>query len=337
MKKKGVLLINLGTPDSPRPYDVFRYLNQFLTDKNIIDLPFLARQLLVRGVIVPKRFKSSAKSYQKIWTEEGSPLLVYTQQVQHLLQESLGQEYVVEIGMRYQNPSIKKALYTLQQASLHELVIIPLFPQYAAATTGSICQELFSSLKRWQLVPQIRIIREFYHHPRFVNAFCALAKNYLLTSYDHVLMSFHGLPEKALKKEDPYGLCLTNTTCCHCVHAKNSHCYSAQCYATAHALASKLHLLPSQYTICFQSRLGKDPWMTPFTSDLMHSLPKKGYKKVLVMCPSFVSDCLETLYEIGIEYREEFIRCGGTELTLMEGLNTHPLWIQTLKELVLTI
>jgi len=336
MRKQGVLLINLGTPLSPKPSDVLKYLSEFLTDENIIDLPFLARQLLVRGVIVPKRYRLSAKSYQKIWTEEGSPLLVYAYKVKHLLQETLGKDFIVEMGMRYQSPSIEEGLKKLQKSSIETLTIIPLFPQYASATTGSICKLVFQSLAKWSFIPTTKVLTEFYQHPTFIEAFCSIAKTYPLKDYDHILMSFHGLPEKALKKDDPHGMCLASASCCHSLHLKNYHCYGAQCYATAKAIASTLNLSPDQYTICFQSRLGKSPWISPFTSDLIRSLPKQGYRNVLVMCPAFVADCLETLYEIGMEYHEDFLKHGGKTLTLMEGLNAHPMWIHSLKELILS-
>lgn len=334
-EKKGVLLINLGTPDSPKPRDVFRYLNEFLTDKHIIDLPFVWRQLLVRGLIVPKRYKMSARTYAQIWTKEGSPLLLHTQKQKQLLQEVLGDEFYVEIAMRYQNPSIASALKTLEQISLKELTIIPLFPQYAAATTGSICEQVLSLFKKWRTLPALRIVNHFYNHPTLIHTFATIAQQYDVHSYDHLVFSFHGLPEEALRKAHPQGPCLQSDSCCKQLCAKNRSCYGAQCYATAQAIADRLNLQKERYTVCFQSRLGKNPWIAPFTSDVIKRLPQKGAKKVLVLSPAFVCDCLETLYEIGIEYQAEFIAHGGTSLTLMEGLNTHPLWIQTLKELVL--
>lgn len=334
--KTAVLLVNLGTPNSPKPRDVFRYLNEFLTDKRVIDLPFIQRQLLVRGVIVPKRYKTSAKAYQHIWTKKGSPLLIHAQETKKALQASLGDNYLVEIAMRYQTPSIQETLQRLQHVPLTKFILLPLFPQYASATTGSICEKVISYLSKWSLLPEIKIINDFCCHPTLIKAFCSIAKSYHFKSYDHILMSFHGLPERHLKKGDLQGHCLQTHHCCRTLNAKNKLCYSAQCYATAQAIAEELKLEPNDYTISFQSRLGKEPWLSPFTSDLIQQLPKLGYKKVLVMCPAFVADCLETLYEIGVEYQEDFHRCGGETLTLMEGLNSHPLWIQTLKELVLT-
>jgi protoporphyrin/coproporphyrin ferrochelatase len=333
--KRGVLLINLGTPDSPKPRDVFRYLNEFLTDKHIIDLPFVWRQLLVRGIIVPKRYKMSARTYKQIWTTEGSPLLLHTRKQKQLLQEALGDEFYVEIAMRYQNPSIASALKALEKISLQELIVIPLFPQYAAATTGSICEKVFSLLKQWRNFPALRMVNDFYHHPTLIHTFATIAQQYDVHSYDHLVFSFHGLPEEALKKAHPQGPCLKSASCCRQLCAQNRSCYGAQCYATARAIADQLNLSQEHYTVCFQSRLGNKPWIAPFTSDVIKQLPHKGAREVLVLSPAFVCDCLETLYEIEIEYQAEFIAHGGTSLTLMEGLNAHPLWIQTLKELVL--
>lgn len=328
----GILLINLGTPNSPKPKDVFRYLNEFLTDKHVIDLPYVARQLLVRGVIVPKRYKTSAKNYQTIWTEEGSPLLVHTKKLQKELGKILGEDFAVEIGMRYQNPSISKALDNLRKMHPEKITIIPLFPQYATATTGSICDLILSKLKTWKPLPELKLVTRFYNHPTMIKAFASIAASYDISSYDHVLISFHGLPEKALKKDDIQGKCLTCSHCCHTLSSSNKHCYGAQCYATAKALAKSLSL--ERYTVCFQSRLGKEPWLQPFTSDCILSLAKQGCKRLLVISPAFVADCLETLHEIAIEYKEEFLRHGGEELTLVESLNAHPLWVQTLKELI---
>jgi ferrochelatase len=334
--KIGVLLVNLGTPLSPKPKDVFRYLNEFLTDPRVIDLPFLLRQLLVRGLIVPKRYKTSAKSYSQIWTKEGSPLLMYGYALKELLQKALGEDFLVDIAMRYQYPSLEDSLKTLKTCSLSKLIVIPLFPQYASATTGSIYAKVFSSLSEWVNFPELIMIQEFYDHPLLIKAFAALAKEHSVDTYDHIVMSFHGLPETHLKKADVHSHCLTCSKCCYPLQEKNKRCYSAQCYATAKAIAQELSLSSEKFTICFQSRLGKKPWLSPFTSDVIKTLPQKGYKKILVMCPAFICDCLETLYEIQMEYQEEFKHHGGDILTLMPGLNTHPLWIHTLKEIVLS-
>ena len=334
MEKTGVLLINLGTPLSYQPKDVRIYLNEFLSDPRVIDLPFLTRQFLVKGVIVPLRYKTSAKSYKEIWTPDGAPLLKHTQKAQSKLQTLMGDEFVIEIGMRYQQPSIEQALKNLQNHPLKKLIVIPLFPQYASATTGSIYEKLFKLLSKWNVIPELKVINSFYDHPRLIETFASIAKSYDVNSYDHILMSFHGLPERHIKKADPYKCCLKQLDCCQNLSFKNRQCYSAQCHTTAKKIASSLTLSQDRYTICFQSRLGKDPWLGPSTAEIIEKLPSHGHKKVLVMCPAFVCDCLETLHEIGIEYQHLFQNSGGKSLTLMEGLNEHPLWIQTLKELI---
>ena len=332
--KKGVLLINLGTPKTPTPKDVFNYLNEFLTDKRVIDLPFLKRHLLVRGVIVPSRFRSSAASYETIWKKEGSPLLLYAKENQRLLQKILGEEYCVEVAMRYQSPSIEEALKSLERLSLSELIIIPLFPQYASATTGSICEKVFAHLAQWAVMPKIRMINYFFDHPLLIEAFSSSAKKMHYETYDHILMSFHGLPQSHLKKADKSNFCQKQKDCCHHFCEKNASCYGAQCYQTAHLIAQKLSLKKEDFTVCFQSRLGKNPWIEPYTSSVLQSLIKLGKKKILVLCPAFVCDCLETLHEIAIEYQKEFLHLGGEKLDLAPGLNSEPLWIETLKSLV---
>jgi ferrochelatase len=214
MEKTGILLINLGTPLSYKPKDVRLYLNEFLSDPRVIDLPFLTRHLLVKGVIVPLRYRQSAKSYKEIWTEEGAPLLKYAQKTKDHLQTLMGNEFVVELGMRYQEPSIELGLRNLQKHPLKNLVVIPLFPQYASATTGSIYEKLFKILSKWNVIPKLKIVNSFYDHPRLIEAFSSIAKSYEVNSYDHILMSFHGLPERHIKKADPYKCCLESVDCC---------------------------------------------------------------------------------------------------------------------------
>ncbi|MCH9631509.1 MAG: Ferrochelatase [Chlamydiia bacterium] len=333
MTKTAVLLVNLGTPKSFQKKDVFRYLIQFLTDKRVITLPFVERNLLVRTVIVPSRYTTSAKYYKEIWTEEGSPLDVYTKRAKALLQESLGNEYVVDYAMRYQSPSLKSTLRKIIKPNVSRLVVIPLFPQYASSTTGSIMESIFSEMKSLEVFPNMQFVTHFHDHPKVIDAFCDIAKKSSYQDYDHILLSFHGLPEKHVVTADRCNHCLKTKDCCQKISDKNHMCYSAQCYATAHKIVENLKLEKDRYSICFQSRLGRDPWLKPSTSSLVESLPKKGHKKVLVMCPSFVCDCLETLHEISIEYSEDFKKAGGDTLHLMRGLNDHPLFIDALKDL----
>lgn len=331
-KQIGILLVNLGTPDSHEPKDVYRYLIEFLTDYRVIDFSWLKRQLLVRGIIVPARYRQSAKSYRKIWMKDGSPLMVYSQKVKKLLQNALPSNYHVEIAMRYQNPSIEKGVVALMKKNLDEMIVLPLFPQYASATTGSVHQRVMSILSGFLTIPKVTLINQFATHPSYVDAVCTIAKSFPISQYDHVLFSFHGLPRRQLIKADCNQHCTKVETCCHQLNPNNKDCYGAQCYATAHAIASTLGI--KNYTVCFQSRLGKEPWIEPYTSECIKSLGQAGDKKVLVFCPSFVADCLETIYEIGTEYALEFKQAGGEQLDYVPSLNDHPQWIKALQEII---
>lgn len=334
-KKTGVLLVNLGTPDSPAPGDVYRYLIEFLTDKRVIDSPWLTRQLLVRGLIVPRRYRQSAKSYQAIWTPEGSPLKVHGFRIKKLLQQQLGDHYVTELAMRYRNPSIKDSLDRLVEQNCQKIIVLPLFPQYASATTGSVHENVMEIVSKWQNIPEIVLIDHYATHPAVINAFCASSSPFDMNHYDHVLFSFHGLPQRQLKKADrSKQCCMQSKNCCEMISPKNQECYSAQCYGTANGIINQLGLSPDNYSISFQSRLGKEPWLQPYTSEVITSLAKQGKKRMLVFCPSFVCDCLETIHEIGVEYAEEFIHAGGESLQLVPGLNDHPEWINALVDLV---
>ncbi|MBA2728717.1 MAG: ferrochelatase [Parachlamydiaceae bacterium] len=330
----GVLLVNLGTPDSPDPLAVRRYLTEFLTDGRVIDLPWLRRQLLVRWIIIPSRYKQSAKAYKKIWTSEGSPLLLYGRRVQAALQKTLGNDFIVEFGMRYQQPSLKGTVQKLMDQGISHLIVVPLFPQYASATTGSVQQRVFELMSAYTVIPKVSVIAHYYNNSKMVDAFCAQAKKRLDDSYDHILFSFHGLPEAQLIKVDQCGHCLKSADCCITMSQKNANCYSAQCHATATAIAQQLQIPKEKYSLCFQSRLGKAPWLRPYAGETIINAAKAGHKKILLFSPSFVCDCLETLYEIGIEYAEEFKMAGGEQLDLVEGLNDHPLWIDALSSLV---
>lgn len=333
--KTGILLVNLGTPDSPAPGDVYRYLIEFLTDQRVIDSPWILRQLIVRGAIVPFRYKQSAKAYQEIWTEEGSPLLVYGKKVKVLLQKAMGSDYAVELAMRYRNPSIHDALQHLMKQDLKRLIILPLFPHYASATTGSVHQKIMEELSKALVIPETTFINSYATHPALIEAFCQTAQDYTLDDYDHILFSFHGLPEKHLKKSDRNDWCLQSEKCCQDLCQKNTSCYSAQCYSTAKEIARSLEIHPKKMSISFQSRLGKDPWLKPYTSNVIEELAAKGCKKLLVFSPAFVCDCLETIYEIGVEYALEFKKHGGCQLDLVPGLNDHPKWIHALKTIIL--
>lgn len=333
-EKTAILLINLGTPDSPSPKDVKRYLIEFLTDKRVIDIPWVFRQMLVRFRIVPFRYKSSAKAYKSIWQQQGSPLLYYGQKVKKALQKRFDSNYIVELAMRYGNPSIEDVIKKLTINPIEKLIILPLFPQYASATTGSVQQKVMEICKDLPVIPKITFIDHFFSNEAVIDSFCAVANKDHIQTCDHVIFSFHGLPKRHLEKIDQYKHCFTTNECCYNLTSKNRTCYSAQCHYMAQNIASKLAIPKDKYTITFQSRLGKEPWLEPSTSDVITKLATAGHKKLVVFSPSFVCDCLETLYEIGIEYKEEFILKGGKELVLIEGLNDHPKWIEALQSIV---
>ena len=332
-KNPGVLLVNLGTPKSPKWKDVYDFLLEFLLDPFVIDLPFLRRNLLVRGVIVPFRTSSSAKAYQSIWTSEGSPLFVHSERLLNQIRKRFGSKPTIELAMRYQFPSIEQGLNKLRKAGVDTILIIPLFPQYASATTGSIQAKIRQISSKWQVATGLKFVDHFYDNVGMIRTFAENGRKHDLSSFDHVLFSFHGLPERHIRKADAHGNCL-NAGCCDSISDKNRTCYKAQCYATARAIAYELNLTDENYTVCFQSRLGKDPWIQPYTSETIKYLADQGSKKLLVFCPAFVADCLETLYEVREEYRDEFIAGGGEELMLVESLNTQPLWVNALENII---
>lgn len=333
-RKKGVLLVNLGTPDTPLPQDVYKYLIEFLTDPRVIDTPWLMRQLLVRGVIVPRRYRQSAEAYRHIWTSEGSPLKYYGKRVESLLQDRLGENYLVVLAMRYRFPSIESGIEKLMKENVDEVIVVPLFPQYASATTGSIYQKVMETFTNRLVMPKITMVNSFATHPGMISAFCTQARTRNIEEYDHILFSFHGLPQKQVIKADAGGCCQKSKECCRTITFKNGDCYVAQCHATAYAIAEEMKLPASRYSIAFQSRLGKDPWVEPYTNEVIVDRAKEGVKKMLVFCPSFVCDCLETISEIGDEYAKEFTTHGGEKLDLVPGLNDHPEWIEALRSIV---
>ena len=331
--KTGILIVNLGTPDSPSVRDVRKYLREFLSDPRVIDTGAFARWMLVNFIIAPIRSSRSAKLYKKIWTGNGSPLLYYSEKQKKLLQEKLGDGFHVELAMRYQSPSIQLALHRLSGLKLRKIIVLPLFPQYASASTGSVHEKIMSIISTWQVIPEISFINSYPNDKGFINAFTEVGKKYNPENYDHVLFSFHGLPERQIKKADKNNHCLTGN-CCEVFENKNGFCYRAQCFETARLLAKNLHIPFEKYTVCFQSRLGKTPWIKPYSDQVVEELAKKGMKKVLVFAPAFVSDCLETIYEIGVEYDELFKKNGGDKIQLVESLNDHPAWIDAMERLV---
>lgn len=335
--KKGVLLVQLGTPNAPTKKEVGKYLTEFLMDPRVMDIPYLSRTLLVKGIIVPKRAPLSAHTYATIWDENtGSPLMYYSVLQQKLLQEKLGDDYQVELAMRYQEPSLKAAMDKLEGMFLESLTIIPMFPQYASATSGSVIDRVMELMRSWQYFPKVSFINSFYDDPLMIEVIAEHASSYDLAAYDHFLFSYHGLPVRQLGKVDPKKeLNCPERGCDTCQVQVNSFCYLSQCYATTRAIVAKLNIPEDKHTVCFQSRLGKTPWIQPYTSDTLDDLARKGVKKLLVFSPAFVADCIETIDEIQVEYAGEFKAKGGESVDMVASLNENPKWIQALADMVL--
>src|SRR6218665_140665 len=334
--KTGVLLINLGTPDSPKTSDVRKYLTQFLNDPRVIDISPVGRFVLVNGIIVPFRASKSAKLYEKIWTPEGSPLLVNSNKVKALLQQSLGDTFVVELGMRYQSPSIECALDKLRAAQVDKIIMIPMYPQYASSSTGSSIEEAMRIIKKWEVTPSVEVISKFYDNPDFINACVARAQQYNLNDYDYFIFSYHGLPERHIMKGSAHycGNSCKLDTCCSVITKKNQYCYRANCFETTRQLVKRLNIPEGKYETTFQSRLN-DKWIKPYSDKIIEEKAKEGKKKMLVFSPAFVADCLETIYGIGTEYQEIFPHQGGEKIQLVESLNDSPVWVEALKKMVL--
>jgi protoporphyrin/coproporphyrin ferrochelatase len=335
MGHTGVLLINIGTPDDPTPEAVGRYLRQFLMDEYVLDMPFIKRWLLVNRIIVPRRKHYSAEHYQKVQMPEGSPLLVHTERFAAGLITELGNDYAVEIGMRYGNSSIATGLAKLNKAGVDRIVAAPLYPQYTQSSFETAVVETRKQAKKLALADRVVFLDPFFADAGFIQANAKVVSDHLQTkAADYVLFSFHSVPVRHIKQIDKVDHCRVNDACCAEVGAANRNCYRAQCHATAHAIASAIGLTPDRYTTCFQSQFGKDEWIGPSFEGLLEELPKRGIKSVAVACPSFVADCLETLEEIGIRGREEFQEAGGADLTLIPCLNSEPLWIKAAANLI---
>jgi ferrochelatase len=332
----GVLLLNLGTPDSPRTGDVRRYLREFLSDPRVIDINPLGRALLLNLVILPFRPAKSGAAYRSIWMPEGSPLLVHSQHLADGVRSALGPGYVVELGMRYGNPSIPAALGRLQAAGAERLVVLPLFPQYSSAASGSAVERVYDVLARQWNVPAVQTGGAFYDDPGFIDAFTQVARRHLDDFRpDFVLFSYHGLPERHVRKSDTSGRhCLHSASCCDAIVPQNRYCYRAHCFATTRALAARLGLTPERHSVSFQSRLGRTPWVKPYTDLVLPELARAGKKRLAVLCPAFVADCLETVEEIGIRAREQWRGLGGEELRLVPSLNAEPAWIDAVARMV---
>ncbi|MBI4931391.1 MAG: ferrochelatase [Bacteroidetes bacterium] len=367
--KKGVLLINLGSPDSPSVKDVRKYLKQFLNDPFVIDINPIARFCLVNFIIVPTRSKNSAKLYEAIWTKEGSPLIVHSKKQKELLQKSLtpnpspageGNKYIVELGMRYSrrdsfgaSPSIESALKNLKEKNVSEIIVLPLYPQYATSSTKSSVEEVKRIIRKGKY-PPVKFIEKFYDDENYIEAMADVAKKYIAPpppeggktgesvfdfplrgiegAWDFFIFSYHGLPERQITKESSH--CKINNECCSSINEHNKLCYRAGCFETTRRLAQKLNIPKEKYTISFQSRLD-DKWLKPYSDKVIEEKAKQGIKKILVFSPAFVADCLETIYEIGTEYNYIFKNHGGEKLQLVESLNENPKWIEALRNMVI--
>ena len=333
--KTGILIINLGTPDSPAVGDVRKYLREFLMDRRVIDIPFWRRFLLINLIIAPFRAPQSAKAYRELWTSKGSPLKIYGQELEKLLGQALGADFEVKLAMRYQSPSIRSVLPYFKGKGLKQLIIIPLYPQYASSSTGSTVEEVIKRIKEWEVIPEIKLIGQFFDHPLFIKSFVEIGKEHMAQEqYDHYLFSYHGLPEHQILKSSCDNYCRLGD-CCSVYSSKNQHCYRAQCFETTRLLVKELGIKKEDYTISFQSRLGKRPWIKPYTDEIVKQLAGRGIKKVLTFSPAFVADCLETSVEIGSEYKSLFLEHGGERWQLVESLNVHPRWVECLKQIVL--
>ena len=340
MNRIGVLLINIGTPDEATPEAVGRYLREFLMDSYVLDMPYLKRWLLVNRVIVPRRKVYSAQHYQEIQTEEGSPLLVFTKRFASDLAAELANndgEYIVEIGMRYGNPSIASAISKLKTNNVDRVIVFPLYPQYTQSSVGTAVAEATRRAQKAGLAERLTTVPPFYADQGFIDACAHRVVEHLKDALpEHVLFSFHGVPVRHIKQLDASGQhCLASADCCQEIGGANQNCYRAHCLATTRAIAGKLGLSDDQYTMCFQSQFGKDEWTTPPFEDLLRELPARGIRNVAVVCPSFVADCLETLEEVGMRGRDEFKEAGGQELFLVPCINSDPLWIKAATNLIL--
>lgn len=322
--------MNLGSPDSTAVKDVRKYLKQFLMDERVIDVPFFARYILINGIIVPFRAPKSAAAYKTIWTKEGSPLVVLTKQLQQALQQQVS--VPVEIAMRYGNPTTETAFENLlqQQPGLDEVLAIPLYPHYAMSSFETAVEYAKEIHEKNKYPFKLTFLKPFYNEPAYINALAENIRPYLQQEHDHILFSYHGVPGRHIRKSDTTGShCLKVENCCSVASPAHAHCYRHQVFTTARLVMEKLNIPTDRYSISFQSRLGKG-WLEPFTDIRLEQMPNEGIKKLLILCPAFVSDCLETLEEIDERGKESFMGAGGETYTMIPCLNTNPLWVGAL-------
>ncbi len=332
MENRGVLLVNLGSPDSTSVEDVRRYLNEFLMDKYVIDLPWIIRRLILSLFILPYRPARSADAYRAIWTEQGSPLIANSEKCTKQLRNKT--KVPVELAMRYGKPDMAEALSRLaKQPGIEEILLFPLYPHYAMSSVKTVVERAKTLIQEMGITTPLRVHPVFYDHDSYIEALVESASSWLEKDYDHLIFSYHGVPERHVMKDDPTGNhCLKDKTCCQKTSIAHKTCYRHQVYQTTEAFVEKAGVPVDKYSVGFQSRLGKAKWLEPNTLDVIKQLADQGAKRVLVICPSFVSDCLETLEEIGIGAKEEFIKAGGESLELIPCLNDHPAWENLLKQ-----
>lgn len=323
--------MNLGSPDSPGVRDVRRYLNEFLMDERVIDIPYLSRLLLVKGIIAPFRAPRSAKAYRSVWTEEGSPLMVLTQQLKEALQSHVDEP--VYVAMRYGNPSPDVAFRQIQKdhPDVQEVLLLPLYPHYAMSSyeTAVVCAQ--EAHRKSEYPFRLSVIRPYYEEVQYIHALSGSIRPYLQQEYDHILFSYHGVPERHIRKrgrEDAHRL--EGGSCCDAASGAQEQCYRHQCLTTTKLVAEQLGLPREKFSHSFQSRLGKDEWLKPYTAARLAAMPAEGIRKLLVVCPAFVSDCLETLEEIAVEGKETFLNAGGDSFALIPCLNAQPQWIRAI-------
>lgn len=336
LRKTGILLVNLGSPEAPTPEALKPYLGEFLMDPDVIDIPAILRWPLVHWLIVPTRSKMSAELYRKIWTANGSPLIHYSRLFEAALRNELRDRGAlrIELAMRYGNPGIREGLERLRLKELDRLIVFPLYPQYAQSSTLTVQKKVREVLRELgSSAPQPEWIPPFYADRGFIEAAQAAASGPIESfKPDFSLFSFHGLPERHVKRQ--HRICLSRDSCCERITEENQNCYRAQCFSTARAIAEALKLPPGKYSVSFQSRLGRTPWIQPFTDVVIQNLPRQGVQRLAVFCPSFVADCLETLDEIENRERDRFLKAGGKELRLVPSLNDHPVWVRAAGEII---
>lgn len=330
MESKAALLVNLGSPDSPAEDDVRRYLNEFLMDENVIDLPWPLRRMIVSLFVLPRRPARSAEAYASVWTDEGSPLVSFS----HRLLEKVRQQtsMPVELAMRYGRPDMESTIVKLaSKPEIRELLLFPLYPHYAMSTVKTVVKKAEAIISDNKLPVSLSVHPVFYDHDGYIEALVNSARPWLEKDYDHLIFSYHGVPERHISKDDPTSEhCLKSGDCCHKPSSAHYTCYRHQVYRTSASFVEKADIPVDKYSVAFQSKIGRDKWLEPSTSDTIRQLAEQGARKVLVICPAFVSDCLETLEEIGMEGREAFIRAGGESLELIPCLNDHPDWVKLL-------